>query len=117
MSAYIRPGSARRSLTKRRALGLDELRDPVEREREDAIEVPAREGPALSGPLDLDELALARRHHIHVGIGDRILGVGKVEEQVAFDVARGDRGDVADDRRRLDLPDGVRERDEAAGDG
>src|SRR2546423_15174090 len=116
MSAYIRTGSARRSLAKRRALCGDELRDPVEGEREDAVEVASREGPALSGALDLDELALAGRDHIDVGVGDRVFGVGEVEEEVALHVARGHRGDVAHDRRRLDLADSVGERDETAGD-
>src|SRR3989442_15933569 len=55
-SAYIRAGKARRSLVERCALGGDELRDPIESERQDAIEVAARERPPLSGPLDLDEL-------------------------------------------------------------
>src|SRR6266513_336744 len=116
MSAYIRAGSARRSLAKRRALGGDELRDPVEGEREDAIEVAPRKGPALGGPLDLDELALSGRDHVDVGVGDRVFGVREVEEEVALHVARGHRGDVAHDRRRLDLADGVGERDEPAGD-
>src|SRR5437868_11398754 len=117
MSAYIRAGSARRSLAKRRALCGDELRDPVEGEREDAVEVTSREGPALGGPLDLDELALAGRDHVDVGVGDRVFRVREVEEEVALHVARGHRGDVAHDRRRLDLADGVGERDKAAGDG
>src|SRR5687767_3815504 len=87
----------------RSALAGDELTDPVEGEGEDAVEVAARERTALGGPLDLDELALARRDDVDVGVGDRVLGVREVEEQVALHVAGGDRGDVPDDRRRLDL--------------
>src|SRR4029078_5120586 len=36
----------------------DELGDPRERQLQDLVEVTAREGPALGGALDLDELAL-----------------------------------------------------------
>src|ERR1700694_4609835 len=116
MSVYIRAGSARRSLAERGALGGDELSDPVEGECQDAVEVAARKGAALGGPLDLDELTVAGRYHVHVGVGDRVLGIREVEQQLALHVARGDRGDVAHDWRRLDLADGVSERDETAGD-
>src|SRR5438309_868573 len=105
-----------RTDAKRGLLGGDELADPVERERQDAVEVSTGERSALGGALHLDELALAGRDDVHVGIGDRVLGIRQIEEQVTPHIAGGDRGDVSHDGRGLDLAHRMRERDEAAGD-
>src|SRR5205823_2040272 len=86
-----------------RTLRRDEPGDAVHREGEDAIEVRPGEGPALGGPLDLDELALARRDDVHVRVGDRVLGVREVEHELALHVTRGYRRDAPDDPRGVDL--------------
>ena len=86
------------------------------------VEARAVERCLLAGTLDLDEAALAVHHHVHVDLGDRVLGVVQVEQELAIDHAHAGRGHLSEQRDRRDLagipPRGQRvvQRDAGAGD-
>ena len=63
-------------------------------EREQLVEVGARERRALGGRLDLDEAAVAGHDDVRVDLGGRVLGVVEVEQRHAVDDAARDRGDA-----------------------
>ena len=70
------------------ALGGEELVDPRRREREQRVELAARERELLGGALHLDEAALAGHDDVHVHVGAAVLLVGEVEHRHGVDDAR-----------------------------
>ena len=67
---------------------------PLCGEREQVVEVRARERRALGGRLDLDEAAVAGHDDVRVDLGAGVLGVVEVEQRHAVDDAARDRGDA-----------------------
>ena len=63
-------------------------------ERQQVVEVGARERRALGGRLDLDEAAVAGHDDVGVDLGGRVLRVVEVEQRHAVDDAARDGGDA-----------------------
>ena len=68
------------------------------------IEFLARERLVLGRPLNLDELAGAGGHHIHIRIRARIFLVGKVKDGMAVHDASGDGGQRIGENRGSTTP-------------
>ena len=85
-------------------------RCPLRGEREQLVEVRARQRRALGGRLDLDEPALAGHDDVRVDLGGRVLGVVEVEQRHAADDPARHRRDRAGQRRALELALGDRAR-------
>src|SRR5688572_235318 len=77
-----------------------DLCDPSRREVEQLVELLAGERQAFGGRLHLDELAVARHHDVHVGLGGRVLGVLEIEERLTVDDPDGDGSDRPRERLR-----------------
>src|SRR5689334_9291665 len=80
----------------------EQLHDAHPAEVRELVELLAPEGSALARSLKLDELALARHHHVHVDLGPRVFVVGQVEQRAAVDDADADRGHGLGDGAFLD---------------
>ena len=72
------------------------------REREQLVEVGARERRALRRGLDLDQPALAGHDDVRVDLRARVLGIVEVQQRDAVDDAARDRGDAAGQRQALE---------------
>ena len=69
--------------------------DAAGRQREQLVEVRARERRALGGRLHLDQPAVAGHHDVRVDLGGRVLAVVEVEQRHAVDDPARDRGDAS----------------------
>ena len=66
---------------------------------EQGVEFVAGEWLAFGGALHFDHAAVARHHHVHVGVAVRVLGIIEIKHRHAFKNADRDRGDRIADRR------------------
>src|SRR5918992_5775664 len=77
--------------------------DAVLGQRQQLVQVRARERRALGGRLHLDQPAVAGHDDVRVDLGGRVLAVVEVEQRDAVDDAARDRGDGAGERDRREL--------------
>src|SRR5262249_16154405 len=76
----------------------DQLTNPFRRESQQGVQVLAAEGFLLGGGLQLDEAAVVRHDHVHVRVGEKVLGVVEVEPGLTVNDADADCGYEAPDR-------------------
>ena len=99
-----------------RRAGLDRAQalDPVLGEREQLVEVRARERRALGGRLDLDEAAVAGHDDVGVDLRARVLGVVEVEQRHAVDDPQETAATVPVSGSAASLPSSTRRRQASA---
>ena len=109
LQAPLPPSLARRALSRARRRDRLLLRgakalDAAGGERQQLVEMGARERRALGSRLHLDQAAVAGHHDVGVDLGNRVLGVVEIEKRPPVDHPAGDRRDRAGQRGARERP-------------